>query len=174
MAPSQAAQISLINEALVGAGLTPDEISYIETHGTGTPAGDITEIRALKEVFGSDLKRKQALLVGSVKSNIGHMEAAAGIAGLLKVVVSLQHQLIPANLHLKQMNPNLPFEEIPAKIITGSAYRWLASHAHPRRAGVTFHWLYRHKCTCNFGRSPQNRKRKDLHRASLAYSCAIS
>ncbi len=162
-APSQTAQTALINEALLGAALKPGEINYIEAHGTGTPLGDLIETQALKEVFGNDPNRNEALLVGSVKSNIGHLEAAAGIAGLIKVVASLQHQLIPVNLHLKQLNPKLPFEAIPAKVIVDTPYPWLTSHEHLRRAGVTSIGFMGTNAHAILEEAPQTEKKKTIH-----------
>ncbi len=93
VAPNREAQVALIHEALFAAGLKPEEIDYIEAHGTGTPLGDLTETQALKEVYKGI--RKRPLLLGSVKSNIGHLIAAAGIAGLIKTVLALRMKKIP-------------------------------------------------------------------------------
>ncbi|MDH6059684.1 polyketide synthase, partial [Chrysosporum bergii ANA360D] len=100
--PSGPSQRAVIQQALADAGIHPDQISYIEAHGTGTSLGDPIEMGAIGQVFG---QRSQMLFVGSVKTNIGHTEAAAGIAGLIKVVLSMQHGEIPANLHFDQPSP---------------------------------------------------------------------
>ncbi|MBN6039850.1 non-ribosomal peptide synthetase/type I polyketide synthase [Amycolatopsis sp. 195334CR] len=106
-APSGAAQQAVIREALADAGLTPADIDYVEAHGTGTPLGDPIETRALTAVL------TEPFLLGSVKTNIGHTEAAAGIAGLIKVVLMLRHRRVPAHLHLRERNREIaagPFE----------------------------------------------------------------
>lgn len=100
-APNQTAQKHVIEKALANAGIKPEELSYIEAHGTGTPLGDPIEMDALLSVFG----RAPELNVGSVKTNIGHLEAASGIAGLIKVILALRHQVIPAHLHCSIRNP---------------------------------------------------------------------
>jgi acyl transferase domain-containing protein/acyl-CoA synthetase (AMP-forming)/AMP-acid ligase II/pimeloyl-ACP methyl ester carboxylesterase len=102
-APNGLAQQAVIRQALLNAQVTPSEISYIESHGTGTSLGDPIEVNSLKTVLGDE--REQSCYLGSLKTNIGHLEAAAGIAGLIKSVLSLQHQAIPPNLHFKQLNP---------------------------------------------------------------------
>ena len=136
MASDQKAQTALLREAISKAGLTPDAIDYVETHGTGTPLGDVNEVRALQSVFGGDPQRQRALWIGSVKSNIGHLEPAAGIAGLIKVALALQHQQIPQNLHLEHLNPALPLAEIPAEVVSGRHYAWVAAQR-KRRAGLS-------------------------------------
>ena len=115
-APNGPAQQALLREALHNAQLQPHEVGYIEAHGTGTPLGDPIEVGALTEVFGKG--RIAPLYLGSVKTNIGHLEAAAGMAGLLKVILALKHEAIPAHLHLTQLNPHLDLERIPAQIPT--------------------------------------------------------
>ena len=105
-APNQTAQKNVIEKALANAGIKPEELSYIEAHGTGTPLGDPIEMDALLSVFG----RAPELNVGSVKTNIGHLEAASGIAGLIKVILALRHQVIPAHLHCNTRNPLIKLE----------------------------------------------------------------
>jgi acyl transferase domain-containing protein len=117
-APNGAAQQAVIRQALKNAGVAPSEISYIEAHGTGTPLGDPIEIRAIKAVLMQGRSPEQRCGIGSVKTNIGHLEPAAGIAGLIKVVLSLQHEEIPAHLHLEQLNPHLGLEKTPFFIPT--------------------------------------------------------
>ena len=113
--PSGPSQQAVIRQALADGGLHSDQISYIEAHGTGTSLGDPIEIGALQQVFG---QRSQPLVVGSVKTNIGHTEAAAGIAGLIKVVLSMQHGEIPPNLHFQQPNPYIDWDRSPVIIPT--------------------------------------------------------
>ena len=115
-APNARSQQAVIQQALVNANASPDQLGYIEAHGTGTPLGDPIEVSALQTVL-STAKRQQPCLVGSVKTNIGHLEAAAGIAGLIKATQVLQHQEIPRHLHLEELNPHLQLDpnliEIP-------------------------------------------------------------
>jgi acyl transferase domain-containing protein/SAM-dependent methyltransferase len=117
-APNGPSQEKVIAAALVNAGVQPEQVSYVEAHGTGTSLGDPIEVQALSAVYGSAHSAADPLLVGSVKTNMGHLEAAAGIAGLLKVVASFQHQEIPAHLHLKEPNPYIPWAQLPIKIPT--------------------------------------------------------
>lgn len=102
-APNLRAQEAVMRAALDNAGLSASAVSYVEAHGTGTKLGDPIEYRALRNVYCAD-ERSSPLLIGSVKSNIGHLEAAAGIAGLIKVVLALRHRIIPAHLHYRQLN----------------------------------------------------------------------
>ncbi|HEX7843987.1 MAG TPA: beta-ketoacyl synthase N-terminal-like domain-containing protein, partial [Kofleriaceae bacterium] len=106
-APNGNAQCAVIRAALQDAGLLPADVDYVEAHGTGTRLGDPIELHALAAVFGD---RPRPLLVGSVKTNIGHLEAAAGVAGLMKVILALQHREIPPHLHLREHNPLLSAE----------------------------------------------------------------
>jgi acyl transferase domain-containing protein len=104
-APNSLAQQAVISQALQKANVSPSEIGYVETHGTGTPLGDPIEVEALNSVLSHDRLPEKPCAIGSVKTNIGHLEAAAGIAGLIKIVLSLQNQAIPPHLHLKNINP---------------------------------------------------------------------
>jgi acyl transferase domain-containing protein len=115
-APNGPSQVVVIRQALANAGVEPDEIGYVETHGTGTSLGDPIEAQALGAALGQD--RSTPLAIGSVKTNIGHAEAAAGIAGLIKVVLSLQHREIPPHLHVKQLSPHIPWDDLPLTIPT--------------------------------------------------------
>jgi acyl transferase domain-containing protein/acyl carrier protein len=115
--PNGPAQQAVIRQALKNATLEPSDITYIEAHGTGTALGDPIEIGALGAVFGES-HQKSPLLVGSLKTNIGHLEAAAGIAGLMKVVLALKHGQIPPHLHFEQPNPHIPWEQFPIQIPT--------------------------------------------------------
>ena len=114
--PYGPAQEALIRQALDNAGVAPAEISYVELHGTGTPLGDPIEAIALGTVLDTDRSHGNYCAVGSVKSNIGHLEAASGIAGLIKVALSLKHQQIPQNLHFHQPNPYIPFDTLPIRV----------------------------------------------------------
>ncbi len=116
--PSKLAQEAVIRTALKKAEVSPDQVGYVEAHGTGTPLGDPIEVRALGAVYGAGRSNKSPLQVGSIKTNFGHTEAAAGVAGLIKVVLSLYHGEIPAHLHLKELNPNITWNNLPIKIPT--------------------------------------------------------
>ena len=109
-APNGPAQEAVIRAALTFAGLAPYEVGFIEAHGTGTQLGDPLEVKALGAVFGD---RDQPLIVGSVKTNIGHLEAAAGVSGLIKLILSLQHRSIPPQLHFKTPSPHIAWQDLP-------------------------------------------------------------
>lgn len=132
-APSPKAQRDLIFNALHLAGLSADDIDYVEAHGTGTRLGDPIEFSALKEVFATGTRRKE-LCIGSVKSNIGHLEAAAGMAGLIKTILMLQHQQIPPNLHFDTINPLIDLASLPAQVPT-ALQQW--DSVSIRRAGIS-------------------------------------
>jgi acyl transferase domain-containing protein len=114
-APNGPAQESVIRQALTRAGLAPGDVDYVEAHGTGTSLGDPIEVQALAGVFGSSRADGDPLLVGSVKTNLGHVEAAAGVTGLLKLALSLQHQQIPPHLHLTKLNPHVAWDEMRSR-----------------------------------------------------------
>ncbi|MCG8346827.1 MAG: amino acid adenylation domain-containing protein [Chloroflexales bacterium] len=116
-APNGLAQQAVIRAALADANLLPDQIGYVEAHGTGTILGDPIEVRALNAVLGQR-STGQSCTLGSVKTNIGHLEAAAGVAGLIKVVLSLTHETIPAHLHLQSLNPHISLDDAPLTIAT--------------------------------------------------------
>ena len=117
-APNGLAQQQVIRRALHDAGIAPHLVSYVETHGTGTALGDPIEVEALKEVLGQPRPHGPACVISSVKTNLGHLEGAAGIAGLIKVVLCLQHGEIPPHLHLTELNPHLQLENTPFVIPT--------------------------------------------------------
>ena len=108
-APSGRAQKAVINAALKNAGLKPEDVGFVEAHGTGTPLGDPIEFEALKATYGK-APADQPMLLGSAKTNVGHLEACAGMAGLLKVVLQLKHEQIPPHLHLSELNPRISFD----------------------------------------------------------------
>jgi acyl transferase domain-containing protein/acyl carrier protein len=133
-APNGLAQQAVIRQALDNAGITPDQISYVEAHGTGTSLGDPIEVEALAEVIGTRPADEPCVL-GSVKTNIGHLEAAAGIAGLIKLVLSLQHECIPPHLHFTALNPHISLKCMPFVIPT-QIVPW-SSSSKRRYAGVS-------------------------------------
>ena len=116
--PSETAQEKVIRRALEDAGAAPTDVSYIEAHGTGTSLGDPIEISALDTVFSRNHSGDFPLTIGSVKTNFGHLEGAAGIAGLMKVVLALQHEEIPPHLHFETPNPHIDWERLPFTIPT--------------------------------------------------------
>ena len=132
-APNGPAQEAVIRAALANAGVEARAVSYVETHGTGTPLGDPIEAGALGAVFKD--QRDEPLLIGSVKTNLGHLEAAAGMAGLIKVVQSLRRQAIPANLHFHRGNPLIDWEALNLAVPT-QALPWTPI-AGRRIAGVS-------------------------------------
>ena len=114
--PNGVSQEALLRQALSNAKVKPAEIDYVEAHGTGTTLGDPIEVRALGAVLGEG--RNKALMIGAVKTNIGHLESAAGIAGLIKLVLALQHEEIPPHLHFSQPNPYIDWDELPITVTT--------------------------------------------------------
>ncbi len=115
-APHGPSQKAVISSALANAGVDSGRISYIEAHGTGTVLGDPIEVRALGEIYGQGRDQADYPYIGSVKTNIGHAESAAGVAGLIKVVLALQNRSIPPHLHFKHPNPHIPWDKFPFKI----------------------------------------------------------
>lgn len=116
--PSIQSQVALLKKAYSEAGIAPSEIDYIESHGTGTAVGDPVETHALGEALGQCRPRDNPLLIGSVKSNLGHLEAAAGVAGMVKALYCIQHRTVPANIHFNSPNPNIRFDEWNLRVAT--------------------------------------------------------
>lgn len=116
--PNKRAQEAVIRSALANAGVEPAQVSYVEAHGTGTSLGDPIEIRALAAALREGRTEDNPLLLGSVKTNFGHLEAASGIIGLMKVVSALHHQQIPPHLHLNEPSPYIPWNEMPMLVPT--------------------------------------------------------
>lgn len=135
MAPSVEGQAAVIAEALAIAEVEPETVTYIETHGTGTAMGDVIEIAALTSVYSHDTEKRNFCGIGSVKSNIGHLNAASGVAGLIKTILALQHKKLPPTLNVTNPNPNLNLENSPFYINSQSA-EW-SNNPFPRRAGVS-------------------------------------
>jgi acyl transferase domain-containing protein len=134
-APSVDAQAEVIAEAQAVAGVGPDSIQYIEAHGTGTYLGDPIEMAALNEAFKAGTDKRQCCAIGSVKTNIGHLDNAAGVAGLIKTALALHHKKIPASLHFSKPNPKINFDDSPFFVNT-QLREWTVNGT-PRRAGVT-------------------------------------
>lgn len=132
-APSIDGQSQVISEALQVAEVEPETITYVETHGTGTVVGDPIEIEGLKTAYNTD--KKGFCRVGSVKTNIGHLDSAAGVAGLIKTSLALKHKLIPPSLHFKTPNPKIDFQNSPF-YVNDKLSEWKRD-GHPLRAGVS-------------------------------------
>lgn len=135
-APNGPSQELAIERALQKANLQPEDVQYVEAHGTGTPLGDPIEIEALNNVYCASRDKQMPLIVGSVKTNIGHLEAAAGMAGLSKVVLALQHKKIPAHLNCQIKNKLVQWDELGLEIAT-SSQDWPDNNQKPRTAGVS-------------------------------------
>ncbi len=131
--PSKLRQAQLLDQIYGEGGPDANRLAFVEAHGTGTPVGDPVEATALGEVLGR--KRAAPLLIGSVKSNIGHTEAAAGLAGLIKATLALQHDLLPPTLHCDDLNPNIDFERLNLRVARDAVP--LARTDGPRLAGVS-------------------------------------
>jgi len=129
--PSSLSQQAVIKQALANSQVAANQVSYLETHGTGTSLGDAIELEALGQVF----KDNEKLTLGAVKTNVGHLEAAAGIVSLIKTVLVLENSLIPANLHLKQPNSKVEWQELPFKL-PQKAIAWQPT-TQPRIAGIS-------------------------------------
>lgn len=115
-APNAAAQQAVLRAAYARAGVDPAQVRYVEAHGTGTKLGDPIEVQALGAVLGEGRPLGSECAIGSVKTNIGHLEAAAGIAGLMKVVLALEHGEVPASIHFERPNPLIPFDRLPVRV----------------------------------------------------------
>ncbi len=134
-APSVEGQAEVIAEALAVARVAPETISYVEAHGTATALGDPVEVAALTRAFRSSTNERNFCALGSVKTNIGHLNTAAGVAGLIKTVLSLENKALPPSLHFKQPNPKIDFSASPFRV-NDKLTEWAAG-ATPRRAGVS-------------------------------------
>jgi acyl transferase domain-containing protein len=141
--PNGLAQEALIRDALRDAGLQPRDLSYVEAHGTGTRIGDPIEVRALGAVLAEGRPADDPLLLGSVKTNIGHAESAAGVAGAIKVALALQHREIPPHLHLERLNPDISLEQakavVPTRVTPLTAARPIAGVSSFGASGTNVH-----------------------------------
>ncbi|MCP4111297.1 MAG: acyltransferase domain-containing protein [Desulfobacteraceae bacterium] len=133
--PNGPAQQALIRQALANAKTEPSDVSYLEAHGTGTSLGYPIEVRAAAAVFSKDRSPGQPLIIGSVKTNTGHLESAAGVASLIKVVLALQYENIPPHLHFKNPSPHIPWNELPVRVPTEQVH-W-PSGKKQRTAGIS-------------------------------------
>lgn len=136
LAPSVSGQARVVSEAMALAGVHPDDVSYIEAHGTGTLIGDPIEVTALTEAYRASTDAKQYCAIGSLKSNIGHAGEAAGIASFIKTVLALQHRELPPSLHYETPNPQIDFASSPF-FVNATLRPWTTPAGKPRVAGVT-------------------------------------
>jgi polyketide synthase PksN len=134
--PNPNAQSDLILDALAKANIDPKTVSYVETHGTGTSLGDPIEITGLSKAFGGSTDDKQFCPIGSVKSNIGHLESAAGVAAVTKALLQIRYEQLVPSLHASPLNPNIDFENTPFYVQT-ELTEWKRKAGHPRRVGVS-------------------------------------
>ena len=138
--PNGAAQELVIADALRRAGLRPSEVDYVEAHGTGTSVGDPIEARATGSAYAKGRAEDRPLLIGSVKTNIGHLEPAAGVAGIIKTVLAMSQGVIPKHLNFRTPNPEIPWEKLPLRV-TSEATPWPLVRDRPPLAGVSgFGW----------------------------------
>ncbi|MCC6191427.1 MAG: type I polyketide synthase [Anaerolineales bacterium] len=134
-APNGPAQQDVIRAALANAGVVPDEVTYVETHGTGTPLGDPIEVQALGAAYRAAAPaKKRKLYIGAVKTNIGHLEGAAGIAGAIKAALMLHHRELVPHLHFEQPSPHIPWADLPVEVVTARR-PWPAGQ--PLLAGIS-------------------------------------
>ena len=133
--PNGVAQQRVIADALKRADVEPSDVGYLEAHGTGTSLGDPIEAQAAGAAYGIGRDPSQPLLIGSAKTNIGHLEAAAGIAGVIKVILSLEHETLPKHLHFKNPSPHIPWDRLAVEVVQ-EATPW-ERNGRPRIAGVS-------------------------------------
>ncbi len=134
--PSGPAQQQVIEEALSRAGVAPADVDYLEAHGAGSEIGDSIEVQASATIYGRERDADRPLLIGTVKTNMGHLESAAGIAGLIKVVLAMRHGVIPKHLHFETPNPEVDWDRLPVRVVSERTH-WPPANGRPARAGVS-------------------------------------
>ena len=168
-APSQKGQADAISMAYAVAGVDPASVDYVECHGTGTPLGDPIEVGALAEVFAAGAARTSPCLLSSVKGNIGHLDVAAGVTGLVKAAMSLDREKIPGTLHYSEPNPRLDLANIPF-MVSGQATPWPRGACDSTGWRECF-WIWRHECSRGAGRSSVDGSRKCQSARSKCFAC---
>ena len=134
--PSGPAQEQVIEEALSRAGVAPSDVDYLEAHGSGSRIGDSIELQSAAAIYGRERRADRPLLIGTAKTNMGHLETAAGIAGLIKVVLAMRHGVIPKHLHFKTPNPDVDWDRLPVRV-TSERTHWPPATGRPARSGVS-------------------------------------
>ncbi len=134
--PNGKAQEQVMEDALTQSGIPPSEVDFLEVHATGSQLGDPIEVNSIATVYGRDRDADHTLLLGTVKTNIGHLESAAGIAGLIKVLLAMQRGVIPKHLHFENPNPYIDWTQLPVQV-TSAKMDWPSRADHPPRAGIS-------------------------------------
>ena len=134
--PSGPAQEQVIEEALSRAGVAPSDVDFLEAHGSGSRIGDSIELQSAAAIYGRERRADRPLLIGTAKTNMGHLETAAGIAGLIKVVLAMRHGVIPKHLHFKTPNPDVDWDRLPVRV-TSERTHWPPATGRPARSGVS-------------------------------------
>ncbi|MDF5727709.1 MAG: type I polyketide synthase, partial [Rhizonema sp. PD38] len=172
--PNCSAQQTVIRQALKNAKVDVSEVSYVEAHGTGTSLGDPIEVRAIAGVLGKGRSLQEPLKIGTVKTNIGHLESAAGVAGVIKTILQLQHQQIVPHPHLKQLNPHINWKELPVAVPTKLAPwkdingRRIAGVSAFGASGTNAHLILEQAPTTSLPTIPVNSTERPLHVLSLS------
>lgn len=135
-APNGTSQQKVLRAALSDARLQPADVDVVECHGTGTSLGDPIEVQALGAVYGEGRPRERPLLLGAIKTNIGHLESAAGLAGVAKIIAAMRHGALPATIHTRPRNRHIDWESLPVEVVDGLR-PWTPEDGNPRRAGVS-------------------------------------
>ena len=168
MAPSIESQVAMMRETLDRSGLCPHDVGYVEAHGTGTQAGDAAEISSLSKIYGQDT-RTQPCFVGSVKTNIGHTESAAGIAGLIKAALAVNKGVIPPNINFSQPNPNIEFASLQVPVNTEP---WPETACKSRVAAVNSFGFGGSNASCN--RTPGTGHYRSEHESCRKHDAAAA
>ncbi len=171
--PSAQAQELMLQEAYRQAGVSPEQVQYVEAHGTGTSVGDPIEANAIGNILGKGRQQNSYCIIGSVKTNIGHLESAAGIAGLIKAALALKYRQIPANLHFLSPNPKIPLEQLRLRV-PQTIEPWPENGQEPRIAGVNsfgFGGTNAHVVLEGIDRLPQH---KEIHLEECALLLPLS
>lgn len=167
-APNSAAQESLITTALEDAGIAAEDVGYMEAHGTATPLGDPIEVAGITHAFANDTKRKQYCAIGSVKSNIGHMDSAAGLAGLAKTIYAIKHAQLPPSLNFDCPNQNITFEQSPV-YVNDTLRDWPAPLDKKRIAGINSFGLSGTNCHLLVTSAVQPAQRQKTNKTSCLF-----